>query len=395
MEKVLSEPGYAKEVRLYGLTDYLLANARQLFDCQQDKLKKVLYKQLNRSTLCSFVSFLFISLCQILIIVAVLRKRITIGDWQFYTGSLQSAQHLLINIFSTITKSYEENLLTNVLNDFFSVKPEIDLNKGQSYTFFDSPPVIEFKGVSFAYPQSTKSVICNLNFKIAAGEKIALVGVNGAGKSTIIKLLTRLYEPTAGEILFNGINIKNFMPKELYQTFGVVFQDFARYGFSISDNIGISDIANIKNMEKIKEAAISSQAHQFITKMPKGYETCLTKEFDPAGFANLSGGEWQKIAIARSFFRNGQVVILDEPTASLDPEAEYDIYQQFVKLVQGRTAVIVSHRLSSVRMVDRILVIKNGTICEQGSHHQLMELNQEYARLFRMQAEQYFIPKTS
>ncbi len=246
---------------------------------------------------------------------------------------------------------------------------------------------IEFRNVSFTYPGKQEPALCNISFTLRSGETIALVGRNGAGKTTLVKLLTRLYDPDEGEILMSGRNIKEYDLKDLREQIGVIFQDFVQYAMKVQENIGIGRIADLDQLPLIRAAATKSGADAVIDKLDDGYETMLGKWFDKG--TQLSGGEWQKVALARAFMRDARLLILDEPTSALDAQAEYDVFTRFRHLTEGKTAIFISHRFSTVRLADRIFVIENGGILESGSHSELMEKDGRYAELFNLQAEAY------
>ena len=242
--------------------------------------------------------------------------------------------------------------------------------------------------VSFKYPGADKHVLKDINFKINPGETVVLVGLNGAGKTTLIKLLTRLYDPTEGVILLDGKDIRTYNVKDLYSLFGIIFQDFGRYAFTVKENISFGNINAELDFERMKEAARQSGADVFIEKYPSGYETPLTRYFEDNG-AELSIGQWQKLAIARAFYSNADILILDEPTASLDPMAEQEIFNQFDELRNGKTSIFVSHRLSSATTASKIIVLENGQVIEIGSHEELMKKQEKYYTLFSTQAKRY------
>ncbi|TAD96281.1 MAG: ATP-binding cassette domain-containing protein, partial [Bacteroidetes bacterium] len=244
-----------------------------------------------------------------------------------------------------------------------------------------------FENVGFSYPKSDKFSVRHLSFELKAGEKLALVGENGAGKTTLVKLLARLYEPTEGRILLDGIDLKLYDLADLRDSIGIIFQDFVRFDFTAAENIAIGDIKESQNMPKIESAAEKSLADELVNRLPKKYDQLLGSKF--ADSVNLSGGEWQKIAIARSYMRDSQLLILDEPTAALDARAEHEVFLRFSKLVQGKSAILISHRFSTVRMADRILFLEKGEIREIGSHEELLALNGKYAELFNLQAKGY------
>jgi ATP-binding cassette subfamily B protein len=227
----------------------------------------------------------------------------------------------------------------------------------------------------------------HLNFHLKAGEKLALVGENGAGKTTLVKLLARLYEPTEGRILIDGIDIEDINLSSLRQNIGIIFQDYIKFQLKVSENIAIGNIDNLEQLESIKEAAVKSLADQVVEELPDQYEQVLGKRF--AKGIELSGGQWQKVALARAYMREAQLLILDEPTSALDARAEHEVFQRFAKLIEGKTAVLISHRFSTVRMADRILFLENGQILEYGSHEELIQKDGKYAELFHLQAQGY------
>ncbi|MFN8444883.1 MAG: ATP-binding cassette domain-containing protein, partial [Caldilineaceae bacterium] len=246
---------------------------------------------------------------------------------------------------------------------------------------------IEFRNVSFHYPGSERLVLQNLSFVIKPGSSVALVGDNGAGKTTLIKLLTRLYDPTEGTILLDGRDLRQYDLSQLQQNIGVIFQDFVRYQATAQENIGFGQVKDVENITRITQAAAQAGALPVIDKLPNGYRTYLGKTFDNS--VDLSGGEWQKIALSRAFMRDAQILILDEPTAALDAKAEYDVYQRFAELMAGKTTIFISHRFSTVRMAQQILVLSDGHLIEQGSHDTLLAQGGQYAEMFTMQAIHY------
>lgn len=245
----------------------------------------------------------------------------------------------------------------------------------------------EFKNVGFKYPKSEKWVVRNINFHLRAGEKLAFVGENGAGKTTLIKLLLQFYEPTEGEILLDHVPIQKYNQAAYQQYFGVIFQDFVKFELTLRENIAMGEIGEIGNQSRIDSAAQKSLAQEVVSELPLGYAQQLGKRFKNG--KDLSGGQWQKIAIARAYMKDAEVLILDEPTSALDARAETEAFQRFIQLTQGKTAVIISHRFSTVRIADRIMVLKNGQVEEIGTHQELMANDKLYAELFNLQAAGY------
>jgi ATP-binding cassette subfamily B protein len=246
---------------------------------------------------------------------------------------------------------------------------------------------IHFDNVSFSYPQSEKMVLSSLTFDLKKGEKLALVGENGAGKTTLIKLLLRLYEPTGGQILMDGIPIREYRKEDYQKMLGAIFQDFVKYYLTAKINIAVGNIDEEHNIDKIKDAAVQSLANDVIESLPLGYDQGLGRRFKKG--AELSGGQWQKIALARAYMSDAPIIILDEPTSALDARAESEVFQRFIGLTKDRTSIIISHRFSTVRMANRILVLENGSILELGTHKELLANPKLYAELFELQAEGY------
>jgi ATP-binding cassette, subfamily B, bacterial len=286
-----------------------------------------------------------------------------------------------------VAQLYENGLFMDNLFGFLELMPQMTSAEQPR----DAPrPIragIEFRGVSFRYPGREEWVLRDVNLHIAPGEKLALVGANGAGKTTMVKLLTRLYDPTEGRILLDSADLREYDLDDLRERIGVIFQDFQHYQATARENIGFGQIYALDDEPRIVEAALRGGADEVIATLPQGYNTMLGNWFEK-GY-ELSGGQWQKMALGRAFMRDGEVLVLDEPTAALDAEREYEIFQRFRELTAGKIALLISHRFSTVRMADRIAVLEGGHLTELGTHQELLALGGTYARLFNMQAEGY------
>jgi len=315
----------------------------------------------------------------------VINNQISIGQLTLLLSSIVYLRGTLDSMVFTITNLSESGQRLKDSKELFDLKP---IQKNGVVKLDKLPPVIEFKNVSFKYSSSNNFVIKNLNLRLKAGEKVAIVGHNGAGKTTLIKLLTRIYKPTNGQILINGIDLNDLDKNDWYKNVGVLFQDYNTYGFlDVQDNVFIGDINSKKNVKAIKEALKTSDAFDFINKYPAKLNTILSEKYD--GGIRPSTGQWQKIAIARFFYRNSQVLILDEPTASIDAVSEASIFDNIYEFIKNKSVIIVSHRFSTVRKADRIIVLNEGEIVESGTHSELLKLGKYYANAFNLQAKGY------
>lgn len=380
-----------KEVRLFGLSDTFIGRYKEVFKKYFGGIKRLIYREGGWNIGLSFVTSTVNCLLFLFIANQVRIGGITeIGNYSLYTGALNSISGGVGTLISTVATIYEGTLFIDNMILFMNEEkhitpmlpercPEVKRHCGHT---------IEFRHVSFIYPGTTRKVLDDINLKLEPGDTAVLVGLNGAGKTTLIKLLTRLYDPTEGEILFDGKDIREYDPDELYKVFGIIFQDFGKYAFNVSENISFGDIEKTVVEDEIVSAAEQSSADAFIQKLPQQYQTPLMRYFEKNGI-ELSIGQWQKLSIARAFYSDSDILILDEPTASLDPMAEQEIFNQFDKLSEDKTTVFVSHRLSSATTANKIIVLEYGKIIEMGDHKTLMAAHGKYYELFSTQARRY------
>ena len=376
----------AKEMKLFGLIDFVADRFGNLADQYYMINRKLAINRTFLGALFNLLGTLSYYGAYLLIIFRAVSGLITIGDLTFLSGSFSRLRNSLQSNFAKFTRIAEATLYLKDYFDFIDIPTSIII-KNELALPAEIKNGIEFREVSFTYPGTDLKVLDKISFKINAGEKIAFVGQNGAGKTTLIKLLLRFYEPDEGEILLDGVNIKRFDFERYHKLFGVIFQDFIRYEFKVKENIGVGDIDKIDDMPSIEEAARRSLADEVVDEMTLGYEQQLGRRFSRG--KNLSGGQWQKIALARAYMKDADIMVLDEPTSALDARAEYEAFQRFIGLTKGKTSIIISHRFSTVRMADRILVLKDGKVLEIGSHEELMSNENLYSELFTLQAQGY------
>lgn len=376
----------AKEMKLFGLVDFIASRFKKLSDEYYLINQKLAIKRTFLGAIFNLLGTISYYGAYILIIYRTVSGTISIGDLTFLSGSFNRLRSNLQSNFAQFTRIAESALYLKDYFDFIDIVPPISSNKSQPIPT-EIKKGFELVDVTFSYPGGENSVLNKINFKIRAGEKMAFVGQNGAGKTTLIKLLLRFYEPSSGKILLDGVDITAFDKNEYQKQFGVIFQDFIRYEFKVRENIAVGDITKIDNQEAVEEAARRSLADEVVAEMSLGYEQQLGRRF--AKGKNLSGGQWQKIALARAYMKDAKVMILDEPTSALDARAEYETFQRFIGLTKGKTSIIISHRFSTVRMADRILVLKDGKVLELGTHEELIDNNKLYAELFSLQAAGY------
>jgi ATP-binding cassette subfamily B protein len=377
----------AKEVRLYGLGDYLMARARLLFERFYTENKGLALQRATYGTLLTTLPLAAYYSAYALTIARTLASRLSVGGLTLAIGALARARNIIDNLVSGLAALSEQALFVDDLFEFLETQPRMSSCAAQ---LMPPRPILrgfEFQHVSFRYPGALDDAISGVCFAFYPGERVALVGENGAGKTTLIKLLTRLYDPTEGRILLDGVDLREYAIEELRREIGVIFQDYVRYDMSVSENIGFGNICRLDDSACIRSSARKSRAEPIIESLPNTYQQMLGRRFE--GGIDLSVGQWQKIALARAYMRDAQVLILDEPTASLDARAEYEAYRQFAQLSADKMAMLISHRFSTVRIADRVLVLESGHLVEQGTHSELVSIHGKYAELFELQAAGY------
>ncbi len=375
----------AKELKLFELGGFLSGEYTRLSDEIYDQNVRLAGRRLRAGALLSLASTAGYYGAYAYVIYRTVTGELTWGSLQFLAGAIAGAAANIQNIFSTFSSIADQSLFLTDLVEFLRVGPKI---RSKPDALPAPRPIrdgVVFERVSFNYPGSDRRVLESLSLSIARDERIALIGENGQGKTTIVKLLTRLYDPAEGRILLDGVDLRDYSVEDLHREIGVIFQDFVRYEMTARQNIavgrmGATDVA-------IGEAARKSLAGEVVDRLPRGFDQLLGRRFE--GGLDLSGGEWQKMALARAYLRDAQILILDEPTASLDARSEYEVFQRFAELTLDKMALLISHRFSTVRMADRILVLENGRIAEQGGHKSLLALGGRYASMFELQASSY------
>ena len=409
----------AKEIQLFGLSTWLISRFKRLSQQFYNEKKRLSIRKTTILSGISIIGTIGYYAAYAIILSQAVNGSITLGTLTFLAGSFTRARDLIQRQLMGASNVFSQTFFLKEMFDFFEIKPSIISRPGAPAIPQPIREGLTFENVSFRYPDSDVWVVRNLSFKMRFGEKIAFVGENGAGKTTVIKLLTRLYDPTEGRILIDGRDIREYDIQSLRRAIGVIFQDFVCYDWRFDENIGVGGIEEVKSYldsldlqstvngknrspqaeseenraeilpvpSSIVSAAEKSLASTLLPRFSAGYRQMLGRRFEQG--IDLSGGEWQKIALARAYMRDAQVLILDEPTAALDARAEYDVFKRFSSLVTGRMAVIISHRFSTVRMADRIVVLQKGFIIEEGTHDDLIARDGLYAELFSIQAEGY------
>jgi ATP-binding cassette subfamily B protein len=377
----------AKEVKLFGLGPFFVSRYSSLADELYQQTLGLSRRRLLLGSLLAFLGIAGYYGSYAYVVYQTVLGAITVGSMIYLAGAIAGASANIQAVFTTFTSIANQALFLSDLLDFFSVQPRIVSKVSAPAAPRPIQKGFEFKNVSFQYPGSSRQILRNVNFRLAPSERIAIVGENGQGKTTIVKLLTRLYEPTGGQILLDGRDLRDYDLESLWKEIGVIFQDFMRYEMTAAANIAVGRIEERGNPFRIRAAATKSLAERAIRRLPKGFDQMLGCRFE--GGVDLSGGEWQKIALARAYLRDAQLLILDEPTAALDAHSENEVFQRFAELTKGKMSLLISHRFSTVRMADRVLVLANGEIAEQGNHDQLLKDKGRYAEMFELQAANY------
>ncbi len=377
----------AKEIKMFALADYLVGRYRQL---SNEVIRNNLATMKRRVVWA--ILFAALGACgyyggYAYLVFQALAGHISIGTLTMLTGAIAGANNELQTVFSLFSNISEQSLFLSDLLVFLAETPRVISKPAAIPAPRPIREGLEFRDLSFHYPGSEKEVLKGFSLKISRGERVALVGENGQGKTTLVKLITRLYDPTGGSILLDGVDLREYRVEELRREVGVLFQDFFRYDMPVRDNIGVGRVELMKDDGALWEAARRSQADQMVGGLPAGLEQMLGSRFE--GSIDLSGGQWQRLALARAYLRNAQILLLDEPTASLDAVAEAEVFDAFSELTQDRIALLISHRFSTVRMAERIVVLSGGQIVEEGTHDQLVAKNGAYEKLFTLQAENY------
>jgi ABC-type multidrug transport system fused ATPase/permease subunit len=386
LEILISREDSAMEVKLYQLGRTLLNRYQTIFNRLYEEDRDLTIRRSLWSHLLGLVSTAAFYGAYLWIVLEAIAKRISLGDLTMYLSVFRQGQTIFSNLLSTIGGMYEDSLYLSNLYEF--LEQEIPQSIGQATQGTRPGDGLRFEHVSFNYPNSIESVLNDISFHLKSGEKLAIVGENGSGKTTLIKLLTRLYPPVTGRIFLDGLDLQEWDIDLLQQRIGVIFQNFVKYQFTVGENIGAGDVGYLEEEARWRTAAQKSTANTFIETMPQAYRTRLGKWFK--GGRELSGGQWQKIALSRAFMRsNADILVLDEPTSAMDAEAEMQIFNRFRSMTRNQMAILISHRFSTVRMADRIMVLSKGKVIEQGTHEELLTLKGRYSDLFHIQAAGY------
>lgn len=384
---VLTTDQYAKEVRLFTIGQFFVRRYQELFDRYYAEQKALVVRRYLVGATWSLLSVLANGLTFLYVAFRALQGAVTVGDLTLYVQAASNLSQSFTALLGGVQSMYEHQLYLTSLFDLLTMEPRVAVPPHPRPIRRPLREGIEFRNVTYTYDGQSHPALENVSFSIEPGESVAIVGHNGAGKTTLVKLLTRLYDPQEGAILLDGHDVREYDPDELRREFGVLFQDYVSYQLSARENIGVGRVEILSETPAVVSAAAKSGAAPIIERLPQGYDTVLGKWFD--GGVNLSGGEWQKVALGRAFMRSAQILILDEPSAALDAKAENELFERLHDLAEGRTAIFISHRFSTVRRADRILVFEHGRLVEQGTHDELMAIGGRYAELFELQASSY------
>ena len=386
--QVLTTQDAAKEVRLFGLGGFFIDSYREVFRQSYTLVQSFRRRQARIVTLLTLISPATAGAVLIYTVWQAALGEIEPGNLVLYVGVIFLVQQTFYRLLQTAGTVHTCQLHVSHLLDFLDLEPPMAVSEGAGKRV--PKPLregLEVRNVSFTYPGTERKVLKDVSFRVGQGESVALVGQNGAGKTTLVKLLCRLYDPTNGRVFLDGVDLREYDLTDFRKNITAVFQDYAQFHLTAAENIGIANLNRMQDRPEIERAAKQGGADEVIARLPKGYDSQLGREFEEG--SELSIGEWQKLALARAFFRDAQILILDEPTAALDVQAEFEVYQKFRELTQGRSTLLISHRFSTVRMADRIIVLGDGAIVEEGSHAQLMALDGLYADLYGKQASWY------
>ena len=387
LSSLVTTDTYAKETKLFGLGPYFVDRFRRLGTVSYERQRKLTINRNISSTSWGMLSTFAGSAITLYIALEAVGGRLTLGDLALYTAAAASVQTSVSGLFTAFSGMYENNLYLDTLYRFLDTKPEITAPASPRPMPSTVEGHIEFDSVTFSYPGAEEPALDEVSFEIRPGETVAVVGRNGAGKSTLFKLLCRLYDPTGGRILLDGVDIREYDPVELRTRISAMFQDYVTYQGTAAENIGLGDLTRLEDRPHIEGSARRAGADERIERLPQGYDSPLGRWFDQG--VSLSGGEWQKIALARAFQREAPILVLDEPTSALDARAEHDLFSRLRELSEGRTTLYISHRFSTVRQAERILLLEHGKVAEYGTHEELMTAKAGYAELFTLQAQAY------
>jgi ATP-binding cassette, subfamily B, bacterial len=377
----------AKELKLFGLRDFLTSRFKKLSNLVYNEDIALARRKVVAGSVLSAIGTAGYYTAYVYAVWKTVTGVFSFGTLTLLANAIREASSNLQQTFSTLSTIADQALFLTDLIAFFEMRPTVESKPNALPAPRPIERGFEFRNVSFRYPGASRLVLNRLNFQLRPGERVALIGENGEGKTTIVKLLTRLYDPIEGQVLLDGIDLREYDLEDLYREIGVIFQDYMRYEMTARENIAVGRIEQIDKIDLLQRSAQKSMADDVIAKLASGYDQMLGRRFE--GGVDLSGGEWQKVALARAYLRDAQVLILDEPTSALDARSEYEVFQRFAELTAGKMALFISHRFSTVRMADRIVVLENGRIAEEGNHEALTSLGGRYAEMFEMQAASY------